>query len=144
MRVRSISATALAAFAAFQPLAFAVAQQQAHPIDTDSVQSPHDIIQEGAIAYNSSATTTHTLTRTVMRVVQTEYATRNVSTATPSLTMTPYYNGTASAFGSGVAGASATGVQSAKPMVPTGGAAQRGLDVVGMAAVVGMVGVFLV
>ncbi|KAK5720824.1 hypothetical protein LTR15_006786 [Elasticomyces elasticus] len=142
MRVRSISATAIAAFAAFQPLAFAI--PQAHPIDTDSVQNPHDVVQEGAIAYTSSATTTHTLTRTVMRVVQTEYATRNVSPATPSLTMTPYYNGTASAFGSGVAGASATGVQSAKPMVPTGGAAQRGLDVVGMAAVVGMVGVFLV
>ncbi|KAK5713396.1 hypothetical protein LTR17_017577 [Elasticomyces elasticus] len=141
MRVRSISATAIAAFAAFQPLAFAVAQ--AHPIDTDSVQAAH-VVQDGAIAYTSSATTTHTLTRTVMRVVQTEYATRNVSTATASLTMTPYYNGTASAFGSGVAGSSATGLQSAKTMLPTGAAVRRGIDVVGMAAVVGVVGVFLV
>ncbi|KAK4896922.1 hypothetical protein LTR27_005169 [Elasticomyces elasticus] len=142
MRLRSISATAFAAFAALQPLAWA----QAHPIDTDSVQAaPNDVVQEGAIAiaYTSSATTTHTLTRTVMRVVQTEYATRNVSvssaTATPSLSLTGYGNGTVGAFGS-----SSTAIQSAKPMVPTGAASHLGLDVVGKAAVVGVVGLFLV
>ncbi|KAK5718130.1 hypothetical protein LTR17_015852 [Elasticomyces elasticus] len=144
MRLRSISATALFTFSVFHPLAFAV--PQAHPIDTDSVQTPHNIVQEGDTAispYTSSATTTHTLTRTVMRVVQTEYATRNVSTATPSLTITPYYNGTASAFGSGAA-ASSTAIQSAKPMLPTGGAAQLGLDIFGMAAAVGIAGLLLV
>ncbi|TKA76068.1 hypothetical protein B0A55_05703 [Friedmanniomyces simplex] len=143
MRVRSLSATALAAAAILQPFAFAIAQ--APPaVELANVHAA-DVVQDAASAYTSSATTTHTVTRTVIRVVQTEFATRNSTlsaTAMPSLTLTPYYNGTASVLGTG-AGPSMTATESARPMMPTGAASRFGLDVAGLVAAAGMVG-FLV
>ena len=73
-----------------------------------------DLAQYGAAGDATSAMTTWTLTRTVERVVQTVTATRNgtempitttsvvgLGAATPSLTLTPYHNGTASVWGTG-------------------------------------------
>ncbi|KAK0792782.1 hypothetical protein LTR91_006825 [Friedmanniomyces endolithicus] len=132
MRVRSLSATALAAASIFQP--FAIAQPPA--VEYGSVHAANVVQDAAASASTSSATTTHTVTMTVMRVVQTEYATRN-STATPSLTLTPFSNGTASVLGTG-AGPSVTATESAVPMLPSGAASQLGLDVVGLVAAAGM------
>ncbi|KAK1054825.1 hypothetical protein LTS16_000470 [Friedmanniomyces endolithicus] len=138
MRVRSLSATALAAASIFQP--FAIAQGPA--VGYGSVHAASVVQDAAASASTSSATTTHTVTMTVMRVVQTEYATRD-STATPSLTLTPFSNGTASVLGTG-AGPSMTATESAFPMLPSGAASQLGLDVVGLVAAAGMVGFFVV
>ncbi|KAK0249304.1 hypothetical protein LTS09_015566 [Friedmanniomyces endolithicus] len=113
MRVRSLSATALAAASIFQP--FAIAQGPA--VGYGSVHAASVVQDAAASASTSSATTTHTVTMTVMRVVQTEYATRD-STATPSLTLTPFSNGTASVLGTG-AGPSMTATESAIPMLPS-------------------------
>ncbi|KAK0935877.1 hypothetical protein LTR29_012576 [Friedmanniomyces endolithicus] len=138
MRVRSLSATALAAASIFQPFAIA----QAPAVGYGSVHAANVVQDAAASASTSSATTTHTVTMTVMRVVQTEYATRD-STATPSLTLTPFSNGTASVLGTG-AGPSMTATESAIPTLPSGAASQLGLDVVGLVAAAGMVGFFVV
>ncbi|KAK1824272.1 hypothetical protein LTR12_001338 [Friedmanniomyces endolithicus] len=132
MRVRSLSATALAAATIFQPFAIA----QAPAVEYGSLRAANVVQDAAASASTSSATTTHTVTMTVMRVVQTEYATRN-STARPSLTPTPFSNGTASVLGTG-AGPSVTATESAVPMLPSGAASQLGLDVVGLVAAAGM------
>ncbi|KAK0345225.1 hypothetical protein LTR91_000909 [Friedmanniomyces endolithicus] len=137
MRVRSLSATALAAATIFQP--FAIAQVPA--VKYGSVHAANVVQDAAASASTSSATTTHTVTMTVMRVVQTEYATRN-STAIPSFTLTPFSNGTASVLGTG-AGPSMTATESAVPMLPSGAASQLGLDVVGLVAAAGVVGFFV-
>ena len=89
--------------------------------------------------------TTWTLTRTVERVVQTVTATRNgtevaVTTTsfaigTPSLTVTPYGNGTGVfPTGTGVA------TQTAVPYTPTGASSRLGMDLVGLGAVAGLIG----
>ncbi|KAK3070699.1 hypothetical protein LTR53_010011 [Teratosphaeriaceae sp. CCFEE 6253] len=142
MRLRSYSATALAAAAIFNPLAFVAAQ--ASPVNTDGVKAV-DLVQDGAPADITLATTTHTVTRTVMRVVQTEFATRNSTIsnkAVPSLTLTPYYNGTASLLGTGAA-LSTVMTQSARSMVPSAAASNLGLDVAGLVAAAGIVGVLV-
>lgn len=89
--------------------------------------------------------TTFTLTRTVMRVVQTTTATREANTtkaiptyASASLTLTPYINGTASVLGTGATPSSMS--TSAVPMMPTGAASRVCMDTVGWAAMVGLAG----
>jgi hypothetical protein len=104
-----------------------------------------NVAQAGAYKDETTALTTWTLTRTVQRVVQTVTATRNgtevpVTTTSfglsaPSASITPYVNGTG-VFPTG-AGSPA---QSAPPYVHTGAGARLGMDVVGLGAVVGLIG----
>lgn len=132
MRIRSLSATALAAAAVFQG-AFAQA-----PDDTTQAA---DVVQTAAMTASASTSTvsTVTLTRTVMRVVDTITATRDVTfpgTSVPSasLTLVPYSNGTASVLGTG---ATPTTTRLAQP---SGAAGRACMDTVGWAAMVGLVG----
>ncbi|KAK5135818.1 hypothetical protein LTR08_004645 [Meristemomyces frigidus] len=144
MRIRSLSATALAAAALLQPLGV-FAQLPQH----DVVYHAANVVQAAAtsVTATTSTVTTFTLTRTVMRVVATATATRlaNVkalTTAVPtnpasaSLTLMPYANGTASVLGTG-ASPSLLSTQSA---TPSGAASRVGMDTVGWAAMVGLVG----
>lgn len=139
MRVRSLSATALAAAAVFLPLG---AGAQAADTDLSIREADAADSSDGT----STAMTTYTLTRTVMRVVQTTTATRpaNMTLSTtfvPTLasagrTLTPYVNGTAS-----VLGTSATPTSSSQTLVTPSGAASRiGMDTVGWAAIAGVAG----
>jgi len=133
MRIRSLSATALAAVAALQGAGAQVAVAQKGASDGDS----------------TSVMTTWTVTRTVERVVQTVTATKDHETltslvtssittlASASLTFTPYANGTV--LGTG-ANPMATGSQSAQPMMPSSGAASSyAVDVLGYAAMAGVI-----
>ncbi|KAK3115517.1 hypothetical protein LTR53_005053 [Teratosphaeriaceae sp. CCFEE 6253] len=124
MRLRSYSATALAAAAIFNPLAFVAAQ--ASPVNTDGVKAV-DLIQDGAPADITLATTTHTVTQTVMRVVQTEFATRNSTISNKPCR----------------AALSTVMTQSARPRVPSAAASNLGLDVAGLVAAAAMVGVLV-
>jgi len=141
MRVRSLSATALAAAALLHPLR---ACAQAADLDV-SIQAA-DVVQAAATdGATTSTVTTYTLTRTVMRVVQTTTATLpanmtlSTTLASASLTLTPYVNGTASVLGTGATPSSMT-TQSPQPAVPSGAASKVGLDTVGWAAVAGIAG----
>ena len=105
--------------------------------------------QDAAPAYTTSMQT-WTLTKTVERVVETVTATRNnsveISTMTSSSTVLatasagfiPLSNGTSTVLGSGTAGAGRPG------SVPTGladsGAGKVGLEMLGVMAVAGVVG----
>jgi hypothetical protein len=115
-----------------------------------------------AAASDSSLVTTWTMTRTVQRVVETVTATRNTSavttsaaedttttlasytTAAPplgtaSMGVYPQANGTSSVLGTG-AGPSSNGSSSPIGEFPESGAERVGLQMVGLMAVVGLVG----
>ena len=135
MRIRGFSGTALAAAAIFHGAGAQVPVAQAGA-------SSDDI---------TSVLTTWTLTRTVERVVETVTATKDNMTltslattsittlASASMTLTPYMNGTASVLGTG-ASPTATASESILPMPTNGAGSIHGLDVLGYAAIAGVMG----
>ncbi|KAK4549347.1 hypothetical protein LTR36_006344 [Oleoguttula mirabilis] len=141
MRVRSLSATALAAAALFHG---AFAQVPA----PDAYIQAADVVQAAATSASTTTSTvsTVTLTRTVMRVVQTTTATRHADMKLPgtslpsaSLTLISFANGTTTVLGTG-ATPSSISTQSAQAMLPSGAACRVGTDTVGWAAMIGLVG----
>ena len=143
MRIRSLSATVLAAAATFRGAACQAA-------GSDSIKAA-DVVQDGAApAITTSAQTTFYLTMTVERVVETVTATRNytapLTTSTPlasaSMSITAYANGTASVFGTG-AGPSSSATQTPEPLTPANAAGRLDMDTVGLAAIAGFVGLLV-
>ena len=134
MRIRSFSATALAAVALVHPTNV-LARVPQH----DVVYHAANVVQAAATSITGTISTvsTFTLTRTVMRVVETATTTRQanikaLTTALPSasLTFVPYVNGTTSVLGTGATPTSK----------PSSAACRVGVDTIGWAAVMGLVG----
>ncbi|KAI6802023.1 hypothetical protein KC363_g5534 [Hortaea werneckii] len=143
MRVRSLSATALAATAAiFLP----------HHSLAQDAEINSKIETQISVSPTTSAMTTYYLTRTVMRVVETETATMskaNTSSLSTSLRpsasvmATHYANGTTTLLGTNATPTSSSIETGVSEPTQSGTAYRVAMDSIGSAAVAGIVGLML-
>lgn len=145
MRIRSLSATALAATAAI----FLPRHCLAHPADAETNSN---VETQTSVSPTTSAMTTYYLTRTVMRVVETETATMpraNTSTLSTSLRpsasvmATQYLNGTTSLLGTSATPTSSSIETGVSQPTQSGFANRLAIDSIGSAAIAGIVGLML-
>lgn len=141
MRVRSLSATALAATAAI----FLPHQSLAQPADAEIISK---IETQTSVSPTTSAMTTYYLTRTVMRVVETETATMskaNTSTLSTflrpsaSVMATQYANGTTTLLGTNATPTSSSIETGVSEPTQSGAAYRVTIDSRGSAALAGIV-----
>ncbi|GAB1738151.1 hypothetical protein NU219Hw_g2682t1 [Hortaea werneckii] len=142
MRVRSLSATALAATTAIFFPHHCLAQ-------TADAEFNSNVDTQTSVSPTISAQTTYYLTRTVMRVVETETATMpvtNTSTLSTSLRpsasvmATQYLNGTTSLLGTSATPTSSSIETGASEPTQSGAAYRRATGSIGSAAIAGIVG----